>query len=452
MIAGLAILVLGAVNLSAQEGAPPPAPEAAVPGGIAPQPVGAAPLASAQTIPYGYGGYQGQPYPGPGCPGGCYDQCCDCDECGGCGRGRFFHDEFYDNDGRGIMFGSVDALVWWSKGIRTPPLATTSPPGTPFAQAGVLPAAQVLAGGSNLYGTDLRIGGRAMVGRWINGDRTVGIGGRFSMIDSIQRNQNFGSVNGSPILAVPFFDLAGPANNSFPVAFPLGPDNIQREGSIQIGSAQQFMSAEAFNRVMMIESPNFRVDLMSGYHFARIDSSFEIRTDTLILADPIFAPGTEFSGVDRFKTENEFHGMEVGFIMDRRSGRWGFSSLAKVSYGAMIQRTRITGENTATIQPFPPATSAGNVFTQPSNIGNYTRTLGVFAPEVQMNMTYHIAPRLSLSGGYTFIWFNKVASAGDAINPNLNTIVFPPPANPSFAFKDNDFWVMGANFGLNWDF
>ena len=57
-----------------------------------------------------------------------------------------------------------------------------------------------------------------------------------------------------------------------------------------------------------------------------------------------------------------------------------------------------------------------------------------------------IAPRVSLSGGYSFIWFNKVATAGDAINPVINTNPFPPPANPTFAFKDNDFWIMGGNY------
>ena len=38
-------------------------------------------------------------------------------------------------------------LIWWTKSGDSPPLATTSSPLTPYEEAGVLPDADVLAGG-----------------------------------------------------------------------------------------------------------------------------------------------------------------------------------------------------------------------------------------------------------------------------------------------------------------
>src|SRR5262245_52245287 len=64
-------------------------------------------------------------------------------------------------DGAGRVWADAELLLWWQRGASLPPLATTSPPGTPLDQAGVLgaPGTSVLFGGTRVNG-DLRIGGR----------------------------------------------------------------------------------------------------------------------------------------------------------------------------------------------------------------------------------------------------------------------------------------------------
>src|SRR6476659_9640207 len=46
------------------------------------------------------------------------------------------------------LWGGAEYLLWWVEGQRIPALVTTSPPGTPLAQAGVLG----LPGTSALFG------------------------------------------------------------------------------------------------------------------------------------------------------------------------------------------------------------------------------------------------------------------------------------------------------------
>src|SRR5262245_36483289 len=53
-----------------------------------------------------------------------------------------------------LFWAEVDLLAWSVKGDRLPPLVTTSPAGTPFAQAGVLglSTTSVLFGDSSVNG------------------------------------------------------------------------------------------------------------------------------------------------------------------------------------------------------------------------------------------------------------------------------------------------------------
>jgi hypothetical protein len=64
---------------------------------------------------------------------------------------------------------------------------------------------------------------------------------------------------------------------------------------------------------------------------------------------------------------------------------------------------------------------------------------------------------LQLYAGYSFLWLNTVARAGEQIDPVVNVTQFPilsgsgplrGPARPAFNFDGNDFWAQGLNLGL----
>src|SRR4051812_18535863 len=60
---------------------------------------------------------------------------------------------------------AAEALAWWAKGDRPPPLVTTSPDGTPIFQAGVLgqPGTTILFG-NQAVADDARAGVRISAG------------------------------------------------------------------------------------------------------------------------------------------------------------------------------------------------------------------------------------------------------------------------------------------------
>jgi hypothetical protein len=92
------------------------------------------------------------------------------------------------------------------RGEALPPLVTTSPPGTPVSQAGVLgtPGAAVLFG-DNHVNNDARSGFRVTLGGWLDSAQTLGVEGSFFMLER-QATGFTASSPGSPILARPFVD------------------------------------------------------------------------------------------------------------------------------------------------------------------------------------------------------------------------------------------------------
>jgi hypothetical protein len=62
-------------------------------------------------------------------------------------------------------------LLWWSNGNPLPSLVTTSPPGTPITQAGVLGTSGVeTLFGDRTIDTGERSGGRVTISRWLEDD------------------------------------------------------------------------------------------------------------------------------------------------------------------------------------------------------------------------------------------------------------------------------------------
>jgi hypothetical protein len=106
-------------------------------------------------------------------------------------------------DPAGQFWAKLDALARTVKGARPPPLVTTSPAGTPPAQAGVLgaPGTTVLFGDSPVDG-GWRAGGRLQAGYWFDPQRSSGL--EFSFFDLQDVSIGFAANSGgTPILARP---------------------------------------------------------------------------------------------------------------------------------------------------------------------------------------------------------------------------------------------------------
>src|SRR4051812_3684532 len=96
----------------------------------------------------------------------------------------------------------VEYLLWFGRGQNIPALVTTSPPGTPQAEAGVLglPTTTTLFGDQAIH-QNLRSGARITLNHLLD-DCATTVGGRFWALENAQTNFLRFS-DGDPILARP---------------------------------------------------------------------------------------------------------------------------------------------------------------------------------------------------------------------------------------------------------
>lgn len=379
--------------------------------------------------------------PSCGVPG-CADPACGIDP----GK-RFAAEDFGCGDGgcgtcpccckRLDIFGSAELLLWWAKGSALPPLVTTSPPGTPQAEAGVLgfPGTTVLFGNEQA-GTDMQVGGRITLGLWLDEAQNVAVANRFYGLGGADTRFTANSA-GDPILARPFFNaFLGGLPDAFLVAFP----GLTAGGIDAHYRMQNFIGNEVYLEIMMDRDRCRRRNLLFGYHFLRLDDRLNIFTNQVVQANTIEV-------FDRFATENEFHGGMIGLRSIRSSGCLSLESLVKFSLGSVRQQVSIAGETVIDGTAFE-----GGFLAQPSNIGVFERDRLLFVPELTVNLRYHVNPCLSFHMGYNLIWLSQVVTSGEQIDLNINLSQPVGPALPQFQFHDENYWLQGINFGVNWDF
>lgn len=356
------------------------------------------------------------------CKGGCGCQCPMCR-----------HQAFFSR-----TFGSLEYMQWWNKGRALPPLVTTSPNGTPLGQAGVLPNAAVLFG-NEAVGGDLHAGTRLTFGRWLGDDDTSSVVARVYGYEG-DRTSFAADSAGNPILGRPFFNTRPivNANDALVVAFP------GRAGSVNDIADNDLQAFDISFRTMLDQGGNYRIDGLAGYHFAHIE-------DDLLMTTNIDDNVNTFQFVDLFETANTYNAIEAGVLSEVYRGRWTLSALGKISVGNMRQQVDINGFNRVN----GAAATNGGLFTQPTNIGAYERDVTVWVPEAGLKVGYCVNDRITVTVGYTFLYFTRMALAGDQIDTNINSSqltggVLGGPADPTFAFRDTDFWVQSVDLGLSW--
>jgi hypothetical protein len=353
-------------------------------------------------------------------------------------------------DGR--IWVSGEYLLWWIKNGSVPPLVTTSPQGTPRADAGVLPGARVLFGGSDLD-NQLRSGGRFTAGAWLDRAQTLGVEGSFFFLGERSVTYDTGFSPGSPILGRPVVNAATGQGDAELVAFPglLG-------GSANVSAATRLLGAEGNLLWNLACRPGARIDLLGGYRFLRLDESLGITENLTVLAGP--SAGSRIIVADRFGTRNDFHGGQVGARAILWRGPWELGLTAKAALGASLEEVDINGQTTF-LTGGASVTQVGGLLALPSNIGHYRQDRFAVVPEGNVRIGYHFTERLLGFVGYTFLYVSDVARPGDQIDLTVNrsqipSVTGPRPlvgvARPQFNFEHGEFWTQGISLGLQWRF
>ena len=344
------------------------------------------------------------------------------------------------------VWGSAEYLIFWTKGMTTPALATTSPTGTAQEDAGVLGVRTTdILFGDEEFGDGSRSGGRFTLGFWLSPYQRRALELSYLNLDSEENgfsasNADFG------ILARPFFDTQASAEDSRLITFP----NLV-EGSLNIDVSTQFDTAE-----VLVRTPTSRcngcLDYFFGYRFAQLEDSLTFRESTLSLSGP--TQDASFLLTDAFETENEFHGGQLGVQFSSQSSPlWSMDIAAKIALGNT--RSRVFNSGLTRITDPTGATSVQNsgLLVQRTNAGTFESDEFSTITEIGVTLHRHITCNVALNVGYTFFLWTDVVRAGDNLDTTVNTSQIPPgtltgEARPAVNNETTDFWAQGLRLGL----
>jgi hypothetical protein len=352
-----------------------------------------------------------------------------------------------------VYYVEADYLFWQVQGADTPPLVTTSTPGTPQPQAGVLgqPNTSILYGDERLN-NDGRSGARIVLGRRLTSCAKVE--GEWFMLSESQEEFHQDST-GNPILARPFTNIAG-VQEAFLVAYP-----GVRQGEINVNSTNNFSGAT----IAVVEEWNPDCDhragqlsLAMGLRYLRLADNLEI-SDALVSIDPAgpVPVGTQFSTFDQFETTNDFFGLNLGLRSEWQRERWCFTAAGNLGIGQTIRHVTINGRSSTTTPAGATTNFDGGLLALPTNMGHYRNTELGFVPQIQFKLAYEITCNARIIVGYDAMWWSSVARPGDQIDTTVNTSQtsgqpLVGAAAPVFNFNESVLWVQGVSVGGEWRF
>jgi hypothetical protein len=414
---------------------------------------------------------------GPGCDtcndGTCggFDDCCET-PCWGPRRPLFCL-------GPTGIWVKVDYLQWWEQGMHVPALATTGPSA---AQPGILgqPGTEVLYGADSIDNKSVS-GGRIQAGLWLNSCATVGFEGEYFQLGDENSNYYLWS-NGNPIISRPYNDT-NPANLGQQVEFVALPRGNAGsvDGAINISALSRFQGAGAHFLFTLCRQEGcwtddcscttyhdrFRADFIAGYRYLELQDQLGI-TETITSTTPQPIDPTNPTGAqgvsafdihDQFNTMNTFNGGDLGLKLEFVRNRWSLDLFPRIALGTTHSAVDISGMTTTTAPGGTVTTSQGGLLTQSGpglNIGHYTQDNFSVVPELGVNLGYQVTPHTRVIVGYDCLYWNKVARAGEQIDPNVNSTLLPnsgaTPAgttHPVFAFQETGFWTQGINVGVD---
>lgn len=345
-------------------------------------------------------------------------------------------------------------LLWWIKPANFPPFVTTGP----FTELrpGALDSSetQILFGQRGMDFQD-RTGGRFTLGLWLDDDQVWSVNASYFFLRGRSIGQGFSSP-GAPVLATPFFNTNSGMQDSSLITFP----GIM-SGQVVIDAPSFLQGADINLSAKMWENSWFRWEGSLGFRYLNLSEALNINSVSLVqLADQFKGFGIPFDGntisvSDSFDTRNHFYGGQLGSRVEMDYKRFTLELLGKVALGVTHEIAKIHGSTF--IDTSPAFVQNGGLFAVSSNSGRFTNNAFAVVPEVGMNLKFRLTERLQLFGGYSFLYWSRVARPADQIDTSVNPNFVPTSTTfgavgglqrPAFSFHNTDFFAHGANFGF----
>ncbi len=342
-----------------------------------------------------------------------------------------------------LAWAESETLLWWGRGIQSGPLVVggNSPTATPTTP--------LVGGPNNPLGTNLLVGMRLNVGKWLDCDQNFGVGARGWGLFTQGKDTNY--TNNGNSTGVPFFNTSIGAPDIYLVNINAGA-NGANSGTITVKNDLNLIAGEVYGRALLARDGNSRADLIGGYTFVRLDNELGIGTSYIDGVTNTIQNGTRISTRDEFQTKNEFHGGHIGLMNEINRGRFSFNILGKVALGNMKSTSAISGSYTEVAPNNATVREARGLFAQSSNSGMISRNQFTFLPEANAKIKYTIG-RAQFGVGYTMMLFPSVAVASNQLDRNIDigniggTMLAPVPK-----FNTETFFLHGLDLGVTYKF
>ncbi len=364
--------------------------------------------------------------------------------------------------GRGKAWMTGEVLMWWNRGTQVPALVTTSSP--QFNGIVGRGDTQVLLGGS--FGETYHVGGRIGAGYWFGENECRGVDARIFWVSPSTATFSASSPPYA-LLARPFFNINGgvttPNIGFGPSAEVVAGPGVAT-GRVTAVMKSTVWGAEANYRRYLASGAASRVDLLVGYRYLQVNEQLTISEQFNRVPGSDMTVGTPaIAGTitDSFRTENRFHGGQVGLAGTMQRGRWSLDSRATVALGSVHQEIEINGGQTLTFANGTTTTTAGGLLAvQGANIGRYSQDRFAVVPEVGFNLGYQVTDRMKVFVGYNFLYLSNAVRPGEVIDTSLDAArvpnLLPPGAGtpvagmirPAPVFSTSGYFVQGISFGL----
>jgi hypothetical protein len=355
-----------------------------------------------------------------------------------------------------------ELLLWWNRGSQVPALVTTSSP--QFNGIVGRGDTQVLLGGS--FGETYRVGMRVGGGRWFDESETRGVDWRLFFVSPTSSTFS-ASVPPYPLLARPFFNVNAGINTPN-VGFGPSAEVIAGPGVATGNVTAQIRGtvwgAEANYRRFLVGNPCARLDLLVGYRYLNVNEELTIteRFQRIPNSDPnVGIPAVAGTIMDRFRTENSFHGGQIGLAGTMNRGRWSLDTRATIAFGSVRQTVDINGNQMLTFANGMTTNTPGGLLAVPgANIGRWSQDRFAVVPEVGFNIGWQATDRMKLFVGYNFLYLSSAVRPGEAIDPFIDAARVPnllpagagmPMAGvvrPQPTYGSSGYFIQGISFGL----
>jgi hypothetical protein len=350
-------------------------------------------------------------------------------------------------------FVQTEFLMWWMNPQRIPTLATTNTLGQPgiLGNAGT----QNLIGPGTI-GPTFFTGFRVRAGGWLESDCDPIHGWDGSYFFLGQRSTTE-TISGLPVISRPFTQAGNGAQAVEVVAQP----GIS-VGRFVVSADSSLWGADLNYKQVICGECDRRSHWFLGYRTLTLQESLiieEFITSTGNSPPLPNPPGTQIYVQDSFVTQNTFHGGQLGYATNRRSGRWDVDLRASAAIGFTTETVTINGFQLVTRPGQATQTFQGGLLAIGSNIGVNSQNRFAVVPEATVNLGYAVRPNLRAYVGYNFLYWSNVIRPGDQIDPVLDVASVPnlnpnvPPsgqARPAPTVTQAGLFVQGVQLGLEW--